>query len=40
MPLVKVEIYEGKSKKYKKAVLDSIHDALVTSFKIPIDDRN
>jgi phenylpyruvate tautomerase PptA (4-oxalocrotonate tautomerase family) len=40
MPLVKVEIYEGKSKKYKKAILDGIHDALVTSFKTPIDDRN
>jgi phenylpyruvate tautomerase PptA (4-oxalocrotonate tautomerase family) len=40
VPLVKVEIYEGKSKKHKKAILDGIHDALVTSFKIPDDDRN
>jgi phenylpyruvate tautomerase PptA (4-oxalocrotonate tautomerase family) len=40
MPLVKVDIYQGKSKEYKRAVLDGIHNALVTAFKIPIDDRN
>lgn len=40
MPLVKVEIYQGKSKEYKKAILDGIHKALVNSFKIPDDDRN
>jgi phenylpyruvate tautomerase PptA (4-oxalocrotonate tautomerase family) len=40
MALVRVEIYEGKSKEYKKAVLDGIHNALVTAFRIPADDRN
>jgi phenylpyruvate tautomerase PptA (4-oxalocrotonate tautomerase family) len=40
MPLVKVEIYKGKPKEYKRAILDGIHDALVTAFKIPDDDRN
>jgi phenylpyruvate tautomerase PptA (4-oxalocrotonate tautomerase family) len=40
MPLVKVEIIEGKSQEYKSAILDGIHDALVTAFKIPMDDRN
>ena len=40
MPLVKVEIYKGKSPQYKKALLNSIHAALVTAFKIPLDDRN
>jgi phenylpyruvate tautomerase PptA (4-oxalocrotonate tautomerase family) len=39
MPLVRVEIFEGKSKEYKKALLDGIHNALVTAFKIPINDR-
>ncbi len=40
MPLVKVEIYQGKSEEYKRALLDGIHAALVAAFKIPIDDRN
>jgi phenylpyruvate tautomerase PptA (4-oxalocrotonate tautomerase family) len=40
MPLVKVDIYQGKSEEFKRAVLDGIHNALVTAFKIPIDDRN
>ncbi|NLO40355.1 MAG: tautomerase family protein [Ruminiclostridium sp.] len=39
MPFVKVEIFSGKSKEYKKKLLDSIHDALVEAFKIPEDDR-
>ena len=38
-PLVKIEILKGKSKEYKKALLDGIHDALVESIKIPDDDR-
>jgi phenylpyruvate tautomerase PptA (4-oxalocrotonate tautomerase family) len=40
MPLVKVEIMEGKSKEYKSAILEGIHKALVAAFKIPEDDRN
>lgn len=40
MPLVKVEIYKGKSNDYKKGLLDGIHGALVAAFKIPLDDRN
>lgn len=40
MPLVKVEIYKGKSKEYKKALSDGIHNALVAGFKIPSDDKH
>ncbi|HEM48778.1 MAG TPA: tautomerase family protein [Caldithrix sp.] len=40
MPLIRVEIYKGKSKAYKKAILDGVHEALVSAFKIPADDRN
>jgi|WetSurMetagenome_2_1015567.scaffolds.fasta_scaffold202939_1 phenylpyruvate tautomerase PptA (4-oxalocrotonate tautomerase family) len=40
MPLVKVEITQGKSQGYKSAILDGIHEALVTAFKIPADDIN
>ena len=39
MPLVKIEIQEGKSKEYKKALLDGVHQALVQSLKIPDYDR-
>lgn len=40
MPLVRVDIYKGKSQEYKKAILNGIHEALVEAFKIPEDDRN
>jgi len=39
MPLVKVEIYKGKSEEYRRALLDGIHSALVEAIKIPDDDR-
>ncbi len=39
MPLVKIEIYTGKSSEYKKAILDGVHLALVKAFQIPDDDR-
>jgi len=39
MPLVKVEIRKGKSREYKKAILDGVHDALVQAIKIPDHDR-
>lgn len=38
-PLVKVEIVEGKSEAYKKALMDGVHDALVEAIKIPGHDR-
>lgn len=40
MPLVKIEIYKGKGKAYKQAILDGVHKALVTAFRIPENDRN
>ena len=39
MPLVKVEIIEGKTPEYKARLLNTIHDALVLSLAIPDDDR-
>jgi phenylpyruvate tautomerase PptA (4-oxalocrotonate tautomerase family) len=39
MPIVRVEIREGKSPEYMKAVLDGVHAALVEAFKIPDWDR-
>ncbi|MFB0919352.1 MAG: tautomerase family protein [Oscillospiraceae bacterium] len=39
MPLVKIEVLEGKSPEYKKALLDGVHQALVDALKIPDYDR-
>ncbi|MFL0195875.1 tautomerase family protein [Clostridium sp. WILCCON 0269] len=39
MPLVKIEIFKGKTAEYKKAILNGVHSALVQAFKIPDDDR-
>ena len=39
MPIVRVEICEGKSPAHKQAILDGVHAALVEAFKIPDSDR-
>ena len=39
MPLVRVDIVKGKSKEYKKVLLDSIHEALKDSIGIEDWDR-
>lgn len=39
MPLVKIEIIEGKPREYKEAVLDGVHRALVRALGIPDSDR-
>ena len=40
MPLVTITIVKGKTKKFKKSILDAVHDSLVAAFKIPDHDRN
>ncbi len=39
MPIVRVEIREGKSPEYQKAILDGVHAVLVEAFRIPDWDR-
>lgn len=39
MPLVKIEMIEGKSEEYKKAIMDGVHCALIDAFAIPEGDR-
>lgn len=39
MPLVRVEMMQGKTAEYKKAVLDCIHEGLMESIGIPDWDR-
>ena len=40
MPLVTITMKKGKSKEYKKSILDAVHESLVAAFKIPDHDRN
>jgi len=40
MPLVTITIVEGKTREFKKSILDAVHDSLVAAFKIPDHDRN
>lgn len=39
MPLVKIEILDGKTMEYKKAIKESIHKAMVGVLKIPETDN-
>ncbi|MFH0894615.1 MAG: tautomerase family protein [Bacteroidota bacterium] len=39
MPLVRIDILSGKTKEYKIALMNSIHQALIAAFKIPEDDK-
>lgn len=39
MPLVKIEVREGRSSSEKKALLGAVHSALVEALKVPGHDR-
>jgi 4-oxalocrotonate tautomerase family enzyme len=40
MPLVRIDMYKGRSAQEKKVILEAVHRALVSAFKIPENDRN
>lgn len=39
MPLVEIQVLEGRSSAEKRALLDAVHAALMEALKIPDDDR-
>ncbi len=39
MPLVRIEIYEGRSPEEVQQLADTVHEAAVTAFATPPDDR-
>ncbi len=39
MPLVQIHLAKGKTPKYIKAVADGVHQALVSAWQIPKNDR-
>ncbi|WP_010251117.1 tautomerase family protein [Acetivibrio cellulolyticus] len=40
MPLTKISMIEGRTQEEKLKVAEGVHSALVTSFKIPVGDKN
>jgi hypothetical protein len=39
MPFLRVDAYEGRSKKQVKELLDAIHRAVLSAFGVPLRDR-
>jgi 4-oxalocrotonate tautomerase len=39
MPLIRIDLREGKSEEYKRAIADGVHKALVEGAGAPADDR-
>jgi phenylpyruvate tautomerase PptA (4-oxalocrotonate tautomerase family) len=39
MPLVRVSLRRGKSAAYRKAILDGIYQAMISTFNVPNEDR-
>ncbi|HET8708051.1 MAG TPA: tautomerase family protein [Pseudomonadales bacterium] len=39
MPFTRISLLKGKSPKYIKTLADTIHQALVEAFEVPVDDR-
>jgi phenylpyruvate tautomerase PptA (4-oxalocrotonate tautomerase family) len=39
MPLVRIELREGTSAEYRRAIADGVHQAMVEAIAIPADDR-
>ncbi len=39
MPLVRVSLRTGKPAAYRKAILDGIYQAMISTFNVPNDDR-
>lgn len=39
MPLIQIHLIKGKTARYTKSIADGIHQALITAWKIPKNDR-
>jgi len=40
MPVVKIDLKEGKSKDFKRIFMDSVHESMIETLMIPSDDKN
>jgi phenylpyruvate tautomerase PptA (4-oxalocrotonate tautomerase family) len=39
MPLLRIDLYEGRSDAQLQQLLDTMHDVMVEAFKVPVRDR-
>ena len=39
MPFVSISLLKGKSRAYRRAIADGVHQALVETYDVPSDDR-
>ena len=39
MPLVRIDLLQGASPQYRRAISDGVHQAMIDAFAIPPDDR-
>ena len=39
MPLVRIELQEGRTPAAVRAIADAVHDAIVSEYRIPVRDR-
>jgi len=39
MPLVRIELRQGTSPEYRRAIADGVHQAMIDALAIPADDR-
>ncbi|MEJ0092882.1 MAG: tautomerase family protein [Methylocella sp.] len=39
MPLVRIDLAEGKTKEYRRTIGDVVYDAMVATLNVPKDDR-
>lgn len=39
MPLLKIDVVEGRSEQEITTLLDTVHDAMVDAFQVPVRDR-
>jgi len=40
MPIVRIETKTGKSKDFKRKLMDTVHESMVECLQIPVDDKN
>ncbi len=39
MPFVRIDVLQGKSAEYRKTISDVVHDAMVATLNVPLEDR-
>lgn len=40
MPIVRIDLKKGKSKDFRRTFMDSVHESMIETLMIPVEDRN